>query len=735
MKNIFRITAALVAATAVYASCSKDPDTPVEKIEQMLMSADTLRLEAGKTAKITATYKVTEKGTGTLTQKKDVTTSQKTLWLSSNDEIAEVGKGQVTAVAKGQAVIRAEYAGASAQTVVIVTDNRQSDNGGDQKDDGQQNQKPEDKDPVIPRGPLKTTLSRQMELNALAGQAVTVPFTILSANSDDIAIYDKSDNLEVVINGTEGVLTFPAENLSTEATVVLTDGKDVVMCYMLAHVLEFNKENLQDHFDVTSDEQAVTLTVNTNLPKHLSDWMVVETDAEWLQNSEIKLDGYRHAEVTMSIQKNADAYDRTATVSIRLQNEYHSTEVITYTLTQGMANEKKEGCVWFECVNLKRAVLESYDTDGDREISYEEAAAVRILDVAGRGVTSMTGVEHMHNLEYLDFRDNRIPKGKVVDLSGEHYALDEVYCDRENTLDITGCALFVDGDCSSETTARTNQYYRWGETIVNGFEPETYISSDFSRDGERITIQTHTRGKGIKFLLIGQYFVDLDVNSGYYDQLMNQVAETIFSKEPFKSYRDCFDVEYIVNVDEKRLDKKGPFDSTIYDYEINTLFISSADFTSSSAIGWGYSASISLSTFLIDKTVVLHEVGHFFSGLADEYYPHPTYKRGDFEGCPNVSYTNDPELIPWSRFLKDETYKKYVGIYEGAGGLEKGAYRPSEDSIMNKYQTIKEYNAPSRYALFSSIVGKSGLMKEKYGDNYTEEDFWNEFVEYDKINL
>lgn len=734
MKNIFRITAALVAATLVYA-CSKDSDSPNEKIEQLLMSPDTLRLEAGETARVNATYKVTEKGTGTLTQKKDVTTSPNTLWLSSDEEVAEIGKGQVTAIAEGQAVIRAEYAGAAAQTVVIVNGNSQPDDNNGKEDDDQHNQKPGDKDPIIPRGPLKTTLDREMELDALADQMVRIPFTILTANSDNISVYDKSDNLEVVINGTEGVLSFKAGSLSTEATVVLTDGKDLVLYYMLAHVLEFGKENQQDQFNISADEQSVTMTVNTDLPKHLENWMVVTTDAEWISISEIRLDGYRHAEVTMNVQKNTGAYDRTATVSMRLQNDHHSTEAITYTLTQAMGNEKKDGYVYFECVNLKRAVLESYDPDGNREISYEEAAAVRSLDVAGRGVTSMTGVEHMHNLEYLDIRNNRIPKDKVVDLSGEHYALDKIYCDHEITLDITGCALFVDGEFPLMTIARTNQYYRVGQTIGHGDKEETYVSTDYSRDGERITIQTHTRGKGIKFLLIGQYFVDLDVNSGYYDQLMNQVAETIFSKEPFKSYRDCFDVEYIVNVDEMRLDKEGPFDSTIYDYDINTLFISSAEFTSSSAIGWGYTADISLDGFYRDETVILHEIGHFFAGLGDEYYPHPKYEYGRFEGCPNISYSNDPELVPWSRFLKDETYKNHVGIYEGAGGLEKGAYRPSEDSIMNTRQTSKEYNAPSRYELFSSIVGKSGLMKEKYGDNYTEDDFWNEFVEYDKINL
>ncbi len=94
-----------------------------------------------------------------------------------------------------------------------------------------------------------------------------------------------------------------------------------------------------------------------------------------------------------------------------------------------------------------------------------------------------------------------------------------------------------------------------------------------------------------------------------------------------------------------------------------------------------------LATFSVHELaseIGLHEFGHTFAGLADEYTtPYPGYPAGDYE--PNVTYQTERESIPWVEWIVDETplptpeesdYDDVVGIFEGARYLETGIYRP-----------------------------------------------------------
>lgn len=102
--------------------------------------------------------------------------------------------------------------------------------------------------------------------------------------------------------------------------------------------------------------------------------------------------------------------------------------------------------------------------------------------------------------------------------------------------------------------------------------------------------------------------------------------------------------------------------------------------------------------------VVVHEFGHSFGGLADEYY----YKGGDIFDTmysldvepwePNITTLVDFKS-KWESILKPNTpnptpekdTKKFpVGIYEGGGYVSKGIYRPAADCRM-KTNTCKEF--------------------------------------------
>ena len=68
-----------------------------------------------------------------------------------------------------------------------------------------------------------------------------------------------------------------------------------------------------------------------------------------------------------------------------------------------------------------------------------------------------------------------------------------------------------------------------------------YTSTDFSRDGEVLTLQKASVGKGIDLVFLGEAFVDKDMEpGGYYEQMMKKGMEKLFSIEPYKSLRNRF---------------------------------------------------------------------------------------------------------------------------------------------------------------------------------------------------
>ncbi len=90
--------------------------------------------------------------------------------------------------------------------------------------------------------------------------------------------------------------------------------------------------------------------------------------------------------------------------------------------------------------------------------------------------------------------------------------------------------------------------------------------------------------------------------------------------------------------------------------------------------------------------ILLHELGHSFGNLADEYTdPYPEYPAGDPE--PNVDFDHTFDDIKWNLWIEPETFlptlledavDNYypVGAYEGARYLTTGIYRPAPNCMM-----------------------------------------------------
>ena len=103
----------------------------------------------------------------------------------------------------------------------------------------------------------------------------------------------------------------------------------------------------------------------------------------------------------------------------------------------------------------------------------------------------------------------------------------------------------------------------------------------------------------------------------------------------------------------------------------------------------------------LSREIALHELGHSFSGLADEYdYGGPTVYAG---GEPSqIDVTTDPSGAKWSQWLgyHDPT-GSVVGAYEGAMYSQKGIFRPTLDSKMRSLG--QPFNAVSREKIILDV--------------------------------
>ena len=80
--------------------------------------------------------------------------------------------------------------------------------------------------------------------------------------------------------------------------------------------------------------------------------------------------------------------------------------------------------------------------------------------------------------------------------------------------------------------------------------------------------------------------------------------------------------------------------------------------------------------------VAIHEIGHSFAGLADEYGG----DTGTYTGVEpaEVNITKDPTGAKWSHWIGyDQPGIGTIGAFEGGRYFDKGIYRPSDSSKMN----------------------------------------------------
>lgn len=82
------------------------------------------------------------------------------------------------------------------------------------------------------------------------------------------------------------------------------------------------------------------------------------------------------------------------------------------------------------------------------------------------------------------------------------------------------------------------------------------------------------------------------------------------------------------------------------------------------------------------REIALHEAGHGFHQLADEYYGRGVYTRQEPRQVNVTADSTGAKWAHWMGYVDADTLLGTVGVYEGAIYVDKGAYRPTPNSKM-----------------------------------------------------
>ena len=264
-----------------------------------------------------------------------------------------------------------------------------------------------------------------------------------------------------------------------------------------------------------------------------------------------------------------------------------------------------------------------------------------------------------------------------------------------------------------------------------------YTSTDYSADGEVLTLQKATKGLGVDIVFVGNAFTDKDMApGGKYEKRMNEAMEQFFAYEPYTSLRDRFNVYAVKAVSPNHDLYEGTKqaissneDAFAYAQKIKELIpdrpmrvnVIYDSYNAGRSICYMYDDA-SYVAYMLDgvSRVVNHEGGgHGVGRLLDEYVeddansvPSQEVKEylekewTDFGRGANIDLHADVTQTRWSRLAADSRYAaENLDAYEGAGTFGRDVYRPTMNSMM-RYADIP-FNAPSREAIYRYVMQES----------------------------
>lgn len=289
--------------------------------------------------------------------------------------------------------------------------------------------------------------------------------------------------------------------------------------------------------------------------------------------------------------------------------------------------------------------------------------------------------------------------------------------------------------------------------------------SEYGED-EVVTLQGATEGSGVNVVFLGDGYSAEDISKGLLLQDINEAVEHFFDIEPFRTYRNRFNVYTAAAVSPESgigsvntiiynrfntsakggVTLGGRFGDSdyaeIFRYACRMPTVNEGNLPQTLVVMIPNTTEYGGTTYLYDdgsaiaycpksdygypqdfRGVVQHEAcGHGFGKLGDEYIYHNAFVDackctccghvGEFNAAKskgwfaNLSLSGKPEDVPWSHLIYHEKYRSFVDIYEGGFMHSRGVWRSEYNSCMNN--DIPYFSTISREEIVRRIMEYSG---------------------------
>lgn len=331
------------------------------------------------------------------------------------------------------------------------------------------------------------------------------------------------------------------------------------------------------------------------------------------------------------------------------------------------------------------------------------------------------------------------------------------------------CTLFEEWQTTSEANSRNKAFYQsvvvpypknkvtlnvysrnWDGDFIQVYQleinPEDYFINPEKSDFEHKKIVDHgDPSEKVDLVFIAEGYTASEMDK--FEKDSKRFVDFLFTQKPFDQYKQNFNIWIVKSVSEESgtdipgegIYKKTAVNSNFYTFD-SERYLTTEDFFAVSDIasvvpyddicimvntdkyggGGIYNHySIFSADHPLSEIVFVHEFGHSFAALGDEYYNSSTSYNDFFNLEIEPWQANLTTLKDFEKKWKDQldestpvptprvkSNKNKIGVYEGGGYVHKGMYSPYMDCRM-KTNEAKAFCPVCQEAIIRMILSKS----------------------------
>lgn len=644
------------------------------------------------------------------------------------------------------------------------------------------------------------TLSLSYSKNVVPGSSASVTYTFSSSTGvANVSVFGNKYIGKVSVNhrpsyGNGTITVDISENydISLQKLFVYLDyGEGTI-----TKVLTFNEKGV---FEVASVAPLPASGGDFDLDIEIVDYygyyFNITAGADWLTNS---------GGTTFTAAPNSGSSARTAAINVEARDKWNQTlfSKTVYIVQFGSGS--------FPCYQEYVGIWKMSGNDRISGSSFSRSIEIKMDHEADNGyliygLSPASGVDYAVKAQYNKSTGNLELKLPQKDIEGADLGLYPVTMSGSQVVASTASKTFTFTSNSSRNTMSSSMDYYNSFMFMNesgsSLQPASgdkvfYYNVSFERqgvaqyynDGDVVMLNRATAGyTPLNIVIVGDGYQQKDLREGgKFEKSARSAMNSFFAIEPFKSFKDRFDVYMLTyaskdegtDVTSSGITKDTYFSSVCAgggntlvtcDYQTvlnavtgrtglteanyglyRTIIILLVNTTEQSGTCWyskqgkvdaskvgdgikSYAIAMLAADTMGASGLVKHEGGgHAFGRLADEYNWGGSADAAKKQSLSNEQNNNGfywnvssttGSASPWAHFIGRAGYED-VGHFEGAWGCSTGLYRPTENSIMLNNQG--NFNAPSREIIYKRII----LQSEGAG-SYS----FDRFLEYDKRNL